>query len=138
MTAAGVRHLVFLTGESLVSLAPADGKLLCSYPCGTVDAATPIGVATPIAVDDYPFISAGYQKGCALLKVVRDGSDLRIERVYESRAMTSHFSTCVFYREHLFGFTDAGMLTCMEFRTGKILWRHAATARAHSWPPTAT
>jgi hypothetical protein len=37
--------------------------------------------------------------------------------------MGVHFSSCVLYREHLFAFPDPGLLTCMEFRTGKICWQ---------------
>jgi len=35
--------------------------------------------------------------------------------------MRTHFSTCVRYQDHLYGFDDSN-LTCMEFRTGKVLW----------------
>ena len=36
--------------------------------------------------------------------------------------MRNHFSTSVYYKEHLYGFDDA-TLVCMNFRTGKILWK---------------
>jgi hypothetical protein len=36
--------------------------------------------------------------------------------------MRNHFSTCVLYRDHFFGFDEA-FLVCMELRTGKILWK---------------
>ncbi len=35
--------------------------------------------------------------------------------------MRNHFSTCVHYRDHLYGFND-GILTCMNFRTGEVGW----------------
>jgi hypothetical protein len=116
VTAAGVRQVVFFTGKNLVGVSPQDGKLYWSYPWETKDG---VNAATPISWGDYLFISSGYGKGCALLKVEKDGADgLQVKRVYENNLMRNHFSGCVLYKEHLYGFTDPGILTCMEFRTG--------------------
>lgn len=120
LTAAGVRQLIFFTGDGLVGLAPVDGTLLWRFPWLTHEGTH---IATPIARDNYVFFSSGYQKGGALLKLVPDGQGVRAERVYQTRAMSNHFSTCVLYREHLYGCTEAGFLTCMNFRTGEVTWR---------------
>jgi len=50
-----------------------------------------------------------------------DGS-LHAHSVYEHNRMRNHFSSCVYYQEHLYGFDDA-TLVCMNFRTGKITWK---------------
>lgn len=126
VTMAGVRQLVFFTGEALVGLAPDDGTLYWRYPWPTHDR---INVATPIAHGNYLFLSSGYQKGCALLKVLRDGDGLRVDCVYQTQAMCNHFSTCVLYDEHLYGFTDPGVLACMSFRSGAIQWRERGYGR---------
>jgi outer membrane protein assembly factor BamB len=124
--AAGVRQVVVFTGKRLVSLAPKDGKLLWEYPWETdFDA----NCATPIVVDDYVFIASGYGKGCGLLKVEKDGNGLKVQRVYENTEMANHFSTCVLYKEHLYGFNDPGLLTCMELRTGKVAWSQRGFAK---------
>jgi outer membrane protein assembly factor BamB len=121
VTAAGVRQLIFFTGDGLVSVSPDRGKLYWRYPWETHRG---LNVATPIALDDYLFISSGYNRGCALLKVEKDGTGgLKVERVYETTAMCNHFSSCVLYQEHLYGFTDPGLLTCMQFRSGQVLWQ---------------
>jgi outer membrane protein assembly factor BamB len=42
--------------------------------------------------------------------------------VYEHNRMRNHFSTSVYHQEHLYGFDDM-TLVCMDFRTGKVLWK---------------
>lgn len=120
VTAAGVRQLIFFTGVALVSLAPADGKLYWRFDWDTFGGNN---VATPIVHGDYVFISSGYQRGCALVKIVASKEGPRVERVYETRKMCNHFSTCILHRGYLYGFTDPNMLVCMELSTGEIRWR---------------
>jgi outer membrane protein assembly factor BamB len=119
-TIAGVRQVVFFTASGLVGVAPKDGQALWRYPWET---SFDCNIATPIVVEDYVFLSSGYGKGAAVVKVEADGGGLKARRVYETTKMCNHFSTCVLYKEHLYGFTDPGILTCMEFRTGKVRWQ---------------
>src|SRR5439155_10810039 len=58
--------------------------------------------------------------------IVKTAQGWNAEKVYQHRKMANHFSSSVLYQEHLYGFSDA-TLTCMEFRTGKILWRERGT-----------
>lgn len=117
-TLAGKRQILFFTGKRLVSVAPDSGQVYWSVPWETE---YDCNVATPIAVGDYVFISSGYNRGCALLKVSAEGDKLSVRSVYENTRMRNHFSSCVYCQEHLYGFDDA-TLTCLEFRTGKVRW----------------
>ena len=126
VTAAGVRQVIFFTGNSVVSVSPADGNLLWrkSWPTSfEVNAATPLTFQTSAngTTRDYLFISSGYGKGCALLKVVKSGDQLDVRSVYENTQMCNHFSSSVRLKDHIYGFNDA-VLTCMEVRTGKVQW----------------
>lgn len=116
---AGARQVLFFTGAALVGVTPKEGKELWRYPWET---SYDCNIATPIVLDDYVFISSGYGKGAALLKIEKDGSGLKAKRVYETSKMANHFSSCVLYKEHLYGFSDPGVLVCLEFRTGKVVW----------------
>jgi outer membrane protein assembly factor BamB len=118
-TICGVRQIICFTQTGLVSVSPQNGTLYWRYPWETpYDCNT----ATPIVVGDYVFISSGYNRGCTLLKIAAQGSSMQAQRVYEHTQMCNHFSTCVYYKEHLYGFNE-GTLTCMEFRTGKVRWK---------------
>jgi outer membrane protein assembly factor BamB len=119
-TAAGTRQVLFFTGSGLVSVAPDTGKVHWSYPWET---SYGCNIATPIVRGDYVFISSGYGKGCALLKVeAKEGGTLQARAVYENNQMCNHFASSVLYREHIYGFNES-TLTCMEFRTGQVVWK---------------
>jgi len=112
-------QILFFTGTRLVGVSPADGKELWAFPWPTENRSN---IATPICVGDYVFISTSYNKGCALIKVTADSAGvLSARKVYSSLRMRNHFQSCVFYKDHLYGFNE-GFLACMEFRTGKAKW----------------
>jgi len=119
-TIRGKRQILFFTQTGLVSVTPEDGTLLWRYPWTTrFDA----NIATPIVVGDYVFISSDYDKGCAVLEITADGDgSLQANSVYEHNRMRNHFSTSVYFQDHLYGFDDATLVR-MNFRTGKIAWK---------------
>ncbi len=120
ITAAGVRQIIFFTETGLVSVSPKDGSVYWRFPWET---SYGCNIATPISAGDYLFISSGYGRGCALVKIVADGDgSLQAKRVYENNLMCNHFSSSVLYQDHLYGFNE-GTLTCMELRTGKVVWK---------------
>ena len=115
----GVRQIIFLTSKTLLSLAPENGQIYWKYswPEG-------INIATPIFVpDDKIFISASYDKGAVLLRMVADGDRIGIEEVWKSRVMKNHFNSSVLQGDYLYGFDNA-ILTCIEANTGEERWRH--------------
>ena len=115
----GVRQIIFLTSKTLLSLAPENGQIYWKYswPEG-------INIATPIFVpDDKIFISASYDKGAVLLRMVADGDRIGIEEVWKSRVMKNHFNSSVLQGDYLYGFDNA-ILTCIEANTGEEQWRH--------------
>ena len=119
-TLAGVRQLLVFTNEAMVSLSPKDGTAYWRFAWKTTGG---FNIATPIAFDDYVFLSSGYGKGCALLEVGRDADgSLTAKPVYEHNRMHNYFSSSVRLGEHLYGF-DNSDLSCMDLRTGEILWR---------------
>jgi len=122
-TLAGQRQLVAFTGLGLVGLMPETGAELWRFDWPTDRG---VNAATPIIAGDYVFISSGYNYGCALLKIVKNGSGFSAQKVYQNKRMRNHFSSCVLFEDHLYGFDDSS-LTCLEFRTGNLVWRERGT-----------
>ncbi|MSU77443.1 MAG: hypothetical protein EXS16_05020 [Gemmataceae bacterium] len=116
---AGEKQILFFAGARLVAVAPDTGEELWDHP-RVVD--SNCNIATPIVVGDYVFISAGYNRGCAVLKIEKAGDTWKPALVYAHRRMRNHFSTSVRRGDFLYGFDDTN-LTCMNFRTGEILWK---------------
>jgi len=130
LTINGTRQVVVFTAKSLVGITEADGRLLWRYPWETsydVNAATPLPIRAKVgdAEITYLFISSGYNKGCALLKIASTGGgEFAAQKVFESNLMRNHFSSSVRYQDHLYGF-DQELLVCMDLRSGNIKWNQS-------------
>lgn len=118
-TLGGVRQLLVLTNEALVSLSPTNGRVYWRYPWQTKDG---FNIATPLTFDNYVFISSAYGKGCAL------GSQRQRKGTTECQASLHAQSDAQLFRQqrpirtHIYGF-DNSDLVCMEIRTGNAHWR---------------
>ncbi len=115
----GARQVLFFTGSRLVAVTPESGEQLWDYSWRVENNCN---IATPIVVGDYVFISSGYNKGCAVLKIEKAGEMWQPALVYSHRKMRNHFSSSVRLGDYLFGFDDSN-LACMNFRTGQVLWK---------------
>jgi outer membrane protein assembly factor BamB len=131
VTAAGRRQLLVFAGTALLSLSPDDGSLYWRYPwevTADVNAATPtvFRAEKDGRTLDYVFISTGYAKGCALLKLDADGQGNPTARtVYTAKkTMNSHFASPVRRGDFLYGFNEAE-LECIDLKTGKERWKAA-------------
>jgi outer membrane protein assembly factor BamB len=120
VTAVGVRQILVLTNTALASLSPEDGTLYWRYPWETTNG---FNIATPIAFENYAFISSAYGKGCALLEITADSAGgLSAQPVYEHNRMRNYFASSVCCQGHIYGF-DNSDLVCMDIRSGRIRWR---------------
>jgi outer membrane protein assembly factor BamB len=118
-SAAGTRQLLCFTGTAMVSADPQTGQIHWRFPWNTDHRAN---IATPLVRGDYVFISSGYGKGCALLKVTAVGGKLEAQPVYETNEFRDHHSGSVQWGEHIYGF-DEHRLTCLDFRSGGVRWQ---------------
>lgn len=118
-TVHGVRAIFAFTGDALLCLR-SDGQLMGSYAWETPNKGN---IATPLVVDDYVFISSGYNTGCALLRIVPNGSSaVSLELVYARRVkpLRAHHATPVHKNGYLYGYDDTrGDLVCFDLRAGK-------------------
>ena len=122
-TLAGRRQVVFFTFWRLLGVEPQTGRLLWAFPWRGATIDLPINIATPLVIgEEYVFISSGYDKGCALVKVEKGGDGLRAVQVYKNRRLRSHFASAVRHGEALYGFDDTN-LACMDLKTGQSRWK---------------
>lgn len=119
ITFGGVRQILFLTSNHLVSVAPADGRVYWTYPWPTHQG---INVATPIFVpEDRVFISASYDHGAAVVRMKADDGGVTVEKKWESKVMKNHFNSSVLHGDYLYGFDDR-ILRCITADTGEEQW----------------
>jgi outer membrane protein assembly factor BamB len=118
VTAAGTRQVIAVTGESIVGIRPADGKILWQHDWRTQHRGN---IATPVVVGDYVFVASYYSKGCCLLRLAPSGDGVSAEQVYyrKSRVMENHHSTCVYRDGYLYGY-DGDTFRCVDLRKGEV------------------
>jgi outer membrane protein assembly factor BamB len=129
VTIAGTRQILFFMGRTLVAVRANDGKLCWRYPWETrfdVNAATPLVFAARLGdrIQHYVFISSGYGRGCALLKIAAADGRFEAKTVYTGKQMACHFASPVRRGEYLFGIDDSP-LSCLNLRTGKVMWKQS-------------
>jgi outer membrane protein assembly factor BamB len=118
-TIGGVRQYVQMTGQSVAGVAADDGRLLWHFACSNPVAAVP----TPIVQGDNVFTTSGYNAGCRLLRISAAGGKFRAEQVYANGNLVNHHGGAVLVGEHVYGFSDGKGWVCLDFKTGKIVWK---------------
>lgn len=123
-TISGQRHALFFARHKLVSLDPANGKVLFTFPWGPKMQAS-VSAAVPVVSGDTVFISAGYGAGATALRV-KTGT---VEKLWSGEEqLTAQYVTPVLRDGFLYGFegrVDTGPkpeLRCVELATGKVRW----------------
>jgi outer membrane protein assembly factor BamB len=122
---AGIRQYITLLGQSagVIGVNAKNGKLLWKYnrvANGTAN------IPTAIVRDDLVFCSTGYGAGAALLKLVPAGGGIKAEEQYFLNAndFQNHHGGMVLVGDHVYAGSghNNGFPTCIELRTGKIVW----------------
>src|SRR5262249_40664674 len=80
----------------------------------------------PIVADDYVFSTSGYGAGCVLIRLAPNGDGIRAEQVYANNQMTDHHGGVVKVGDCIYGHSDRGGWMCLDFKTGKVLWKEAS------------
>ncbi len=121
----GVRVVMTLTANAGVGVRASDGKLMWRFPAVANDTAN---VATPVFADKKVFYSSNYGTGAALLELAAQNGEVSARQVYFTREMQNHHGGVVLVDGYLYGFHNS-ILVCMEFATGKTLWRHRSVGK---------
>jgi len=121
----GVRTVMTLTAEAGVGVRASDGKLMWRYRQVANNTAN---ITTPIFHDNKVFYTSSYGTGAALLGLRAQGGEVQAQEIYFTREMQNHHGGVVFVNGYLFGFNNS-ILTCLEFATGKLMWRHRSVGK---------
>lgn len=121
ITACGRRQIIGTTGNALIGVDPADGKLLWRYPWGRFNC----NCATPLWTGGRLFISSAYGAGAALLEIVEQGDGLAIREVWTTLRLQNHFPNSMIVDGYVYGChgdLSANTLRCLELATGSRRW----------------
>ncbi len=121
----GVRCIANFTAEAGVGVRASDGKLLWRYEKPANGTAN---CATPLFHNDKVFYTSDYGTGCGLLSLSASGGDVKHSEVYFNKELRNHHGGVVLVNGYLFGYSSS-ILTCMEFETGKVMWRDRSVGK---------
>lgn len=121
----GVRTVMTYTGSAGVGVRASDGKLMWRYRPAANNTAN---IATPIFFDNKVFYSSAYGTGGALLGLRAENGTVNAQEIYFTREMQNHHGGVVLVNGYLYGFNNA-ILTCLDFATGKMMWRHRSVGK---------
>ncbi len=124
-TAAGVRQYVQLIGRGLIGVGAKNGRFLWGYNRLANHTAN---IPTPVVRDNFVFAANGYNAGSALLKMLPDEKGgIKVEEVYflGGGRFQNHHGGIVLVGDYIYGGhgSNNGLPTCIELKTGRILWK---------------
>ncbi len=122
-TIAGVAQYVQLTADGVVGVDARDGRFLWRYDAPAHTKYGGINISTPICSDDRVFAAVGYGIGGGQVQVEKTSEGFVAREVYFTKEMKNHHGGMVLLEGYLYGANDPGILTCLEFKTGKVMWR---------------
>ena len=118
-TIADQKCVALAVSRELVGLDPATGKVIWQFPWRT---SYDINAADPIISGDTLFMTSGYRKGCALLKI----NESNVTEIWQNKNMSNHVNSSLLWKGHIYGFNGQvggrGELTCLDFETGQVKW----------------
>jgi outer membrane protein assembly factor BamB len=114
----GARQYLVFTGASVAGVAAADGKVLWRHDRAGKTAVIP----DPVYQDGLVFVTSGYNIGCNLFKISGGGNAFKAEQLYANTGMAVHHGGIVLVGGHVYGGSGRGDLTCMELKSGKVVW----------------
>lgn len=126
----GVRQYVQMTGRGVIGVEAASGRYLWGYNRIANNVAN---VTSPVVRGDYVFATTAYNVGSVLLKISKDGDSFRAEEVYflDGSDFQNHHGGVILVGEHIYGGhgPNRGDPACIEFGTGKVVWKERAPAK---------
>lgn len=121
----GVRSYMNFTSTAAVGVRASDGKLMWRYDKAANRTAN---CSTPVFADNKVFFSSAYDTGAALLNLSAQGGEVKAQEAYFTRDMMNHHGGMVYLNGYLYGFSNQ-ILTCLEFATGKVMWRDRSVGK---------
>ncbi len=121
----GVRTIMAFTGTAGVGVRATDGRLMWRHGGAANNTAN---ITTPVYANGKVFFTSAYGTGGALLQLQAKGETVTAQEIYFTRNMQNHHGGVVLVDRWLYGFNNS-ILTCMEFETGKVVWRDRSVGK---------
>ncbi|MEW6249576.1 MAG: PQQ-binding-like beta-propeller repeat protein [Planctomycetota bacterium] len=119
-TMAGKRYIAVFLAKKLLIVHAQDGKEAATVPWETD---WDVNAAAPIFHDGHLFVSSGYKTGSAVFKLEPAGDGLKADKVWGiDKVILGKFQSACLWEGKLY-VADERALKCVDFLTGKLLWK---------------
>lgn len=125
----GVEQYVQFTADGLVGVDAGDGRLLWRYDAPAYTQYGGINISTPICSGNAALAASGYDVGGGLARIEKTPQGFTAREVYFTKEMKNHHGGMILLDGVLYGCNNPGILTCLEYHTGKVLWRSRAAGK---------
>jgi len=115
----GKRYVVGFSGKSAIIAEAESGKLVWREKWKTD---WDVNAAAPIFHDGHLFLTSGYDTGCALYRLAKDGDSLKGTQIWKSKVVMNKFQSCILHEGSLYT-SDQNAIVCADFLTGTEHWR---------------
>jgi len=122
-TIGGVAQYVQFTADGVVGVDARNGTFLWRYDAPAYTKYGGINISTPVHSKDRVFAASGYGVGGGLVRIEKTSEGFAAREVYFTKDMKNHHGGLVLLKGYLYGASDPGILTCIEYQTGKVMWR---------------
>jgi len=119
----GIRQYIQLLSNNLIGVSAKDGKLLWRSERKFLSTAN---APTPLVRGDLIFVANW--NGSALMKLTATDDGIKAEEVYAAAFRNVHGGMVLVGDQLYGGHYSSGVLTCLEFKTGKLIWQQKGPA----------
>jgi len=121
----GVCQYLLLTNNSIAGISPSEGKVLwrADFPGRTAVC------SDPVLCGDVVVASCGYNVGTYFYRITKDGDDFKASQFHTDQKLQNHHGGIILLGDHLFTATNARMLTCIEAKSGKVVWENPSVGK---------
>jgi outer membrane protein assembly factor BamB len=127
----GQEQIVFFAVDEVIGFEAATGRLLWRHPHQTTYG---LNIVLPVTGEDGMLIvSSAYSGGTRALRLAREGDETRVTELWFNNRMRVHHGNLIRIGHHVYGSSgDFGPtpLSALDLRTGKVVWRDRAFAKA--------
>jgi len=122
----GVRQYIAATDVQVFGVDAATGKVLWR----AARAARNV-IPTPLYGDGIVFLSSGYNAGGHGFRITSENGAFKAEPIYADVKIANQHGGSFLVGEHVYTSIDSGgLLTCLEFKTGKVVWQDRSVGKA--------
>lgn len=126
LTVGRSKQYVNLLKKGVVGVAAKDGRFLWRY---DAPASRTANCSTCITSGDTVFGASAYGNGGGLAQIEPAGKGFEAKQVYFTKKMQNHHGGMVLVDGFLYGCSDPSMLTCLDYKTGKVQWQNRTSGK---------